>query len=127
MANLFSLHIPVGDAAGGTVKFTIVASDGVTYAMETGEMIYLASPNQISCAVVYTKYATTPPSFTNTALAIPGIGQIGSLNAQCNPTTFAGDPGVQISDTAPTTSTPTAHKVYYTIENQSQAVITLQP
>jgi hypothetical protein len=126
-ANLFSIHILAGDAAGGRVKFTIVASDGVNYAMETGEMIYLASPNQISCTVVYTKYANTPPGYTNTALAIPGIGQVGWLNPQCNTKNFGSDQGVQIFDTAPTSFTPTTHKVYYTIENQSQSVITLQP
>jgi hypothetical protein len=125
-ANLFSMHILAGDAAGGRVKFTIVASDGVNYAMETGEMIYLANPNQIICGVVYTKYATAPPAYTNTALAVPGIGQSGWLNPQCNPTTFGGDQGVQIFDTAPTSFTPTTHKVYYTIENQSQAAITLR-
>lgn len=126
-ANLFSMHILAGDAAGGRVKFTIVASDGVNYAMETGELIYLASPKQMSCAMMSSKYSNAPPTYTNTALAIPAIGQVGSLNAQCNTTTFSGDQGVQIWDTAPTTFTPTTHKVYYTIENQSQTVITLQP
>jgi hypothetical protein len=126
-ANLFSMHIPSGEAAGGKVKFTIVASDGTNYAMETGEMIYLANPKQFICKVVYSEYATVPPSFTNTVLAVPAIGQIGSLNAQCGYAPFFGDPGVQIFDTAPTTFTATTHKVYYTIENQSQAAITLQP
>jgi hypothetical protein len=127
MANLFSLHIPAGEAAGGRVKFTIVASDGVNYAMETGEMIYLANPKQFSCAVVLSQYAVAPPGYTNSVLAVPAIGQSGSLNAQCSYATFGGDPGVQIFDTAPTSFTATTHKVYYTIENQSQAAITLQP
>jgi hypothetical protein len=126
-ANLFSMHIAAGDAAGGRVKFTIVASDGSHYAMETGEIAYLASPQQFICGVVISEYSTTPPSYTNGVLAIPAIGQIGALNAQCNPAYFGGDPGVQIFDTAPTSFTPTTHKVYYTIENQSQASITLQP
>jgi len=126
-ANLFSIHIPTGEAAGGKVKFTIVASDGTNYAMETGEMIYLASPKQLSCAKVISKYASAPPTYTNTALAIPAIGQAGSLDAQCSSTFFGSDPGIQIFDTAPTTFTATTHKVYYTIENQSQAAITLQP
>ncbi len=126
--NLFSAHIATGEAAGGRVKFTIVASDGVNYAMETGEMIYLASPLQMTCAVVVSEYSNVPPTFTNTVLAVPAIGQSGSLNAQCNATTTAGgDPELQIWDTAPVSFTPTTHKVYYTIENQSQAAITLQP
>jgi hypothetical protein len=126
-ANLFSLHIPVGEAAGGRVKFTIVASDGNNYAMETGEMIYLANPKQFSCAVVISEYAVAPPGYTNSVLAVPAIGQSGSLNAQCGYATFGGDPGVQIFDTAPTSFTASTHKVYYMIENQSQAAITLQP
>jgi hypothetical protein len=126
-ANLFSLHIAPGEAAGGRVKFTIVASDGTHYAMETGELIYLANPTQSTCAVVLSKYASNPPSYTNEMLAVPDVGQSGYLNAQCDTTYFGSDPGVQIWDTAPTTFTPTTHKVYYTIENQSQAAITLQP
>lgn len=127
-ANLFSLHIPASEAAGGRVKFTIVASDGTNYAAETGEIIYLATPLEMQCAVVSSKYAAAPPAYTNTTVAIPALGQPGSLNAQCNATTISsGDPELQIWDTAPTTFTPTRHKVYYTIENQSQAVITLQP
>ncbi|HVJ04302.1 MAG TPA: hypothetical protein VM578_01370 [Candidatus Saccharimonadales bacterium] len=126
-ANLFSLHIASGDAAGGRVKFTIVASDGTHYAMETGEMIYLANPTQLTCAVVVSQFAQAPASYTNTMLAVPAAGQSGFLNAQCNYATFGSDPGVQIFDTAPTSFTPTTHKVYYTIENQSQTPITLQP
>jgi hypothetical protein len=127
MANLFSVHIPVGEAAGGKVKFTIVASDGTNYAMETGEIIFLANPKQLNCAVVVSQYAVAPPGYTNTTLSIPPIGQSGSLNAQCSSTVFGGDPGMQIFDTAPTSFVPTNHKVYYTIENQSQASLTLQP
>jgi hypothetical protein len=126
-ANLFSIHIAQGDAAGGRVKFTIVASDGTHYAMETGEMIYLMSPLQATCSMVISQYAAAPPAYTNTTLAIPQIGQAGALNAQCNPASFGSDWGVQIFDIAPTTFTPTTHKVYYTIENQSQSAITLQP
>jgi hypothetical protein len=126
-ANLFSLQIATGEAAGGRVKFTIVASDGVNYAMETGEMIYLANPLQMTCAVVESESSNNPPSYTNDVLAVPGVGQIGYLNAQCNTTYFGGAPGLQIWDTAPASFTPTTHKVYYTIENQSQALITLQP
>ncbi len=126
-ANLFSMHIATGDAAGGRVKFTIVASDGVNYAMETGELIYLASPKQLECSVVLSEISQTPPTYTWDVLAIPALGQDGSLNAQCNPHYFGSDPGLQIFDTAPTSFTATTHKVYYTIENQSQAVITLQP
>jgi hypothetical protein len=127
MANLFSVHIPAGEAAGGKVKFTIVASDGTHYAMETGEIIFLASPNQLNCAVVVSQYAVAPPGYTNTTLSIPPIGQSGALNAQCSSTVFGSDPGMQIFDTAPTSFVPTNHKVYYTIENQSQAPLTLQP
>jgi hypothetical protein len=126
-ANVFSVHIAAGDAAGGKVKFTIVASDGTNYAMETGEMVYLASPLQMSCAVVLSEYAAAPPTYTNTVMAIPPIGQSGALNAQCMSTMFGGDPGVAIFDTAPTSFTPTSHKLYYTIENQSQSAVTLQP
>jgi hypothetical protein len=129
-ANLFSVHIPAGDAAGGKVKFTIVASDGTHYAMETGEIIFLANPNQLSCAVVVSLVAAPnyggPPIYTNTALGLPPIGQSGSLNAQCMNSSFGGDPGMVIFDTAPTSFVATTHKVYYTIENQSQAAITLQ-
>ena len=127
MANLFSLHLPAGEAAGGKVKFTLVASDGTNYAMETGEIVYLASPQQLTCAVVISQIAKFPPSYTNSALAVPQFGQSGSLNVQCSPATFGNDPGLQIFDTAPTSFKPSVHKVYYTIENQSQAVLTLQP
>jgi hypothetical protein len=126
-ANIFSLQVAAGEAAGGRVKFTIVASDGVNYAMETGELIYLANPQRMICAVVESEYSTLPPSYTNEVLAAPGVGESGYLNAQCNPAFFGGVPGLQIWDTEPTSFTPTTHKVYYTIENQSQARITLQP
>jgi hypothetical protein len=125
--NLFSVHIATGEAAGGRVQFTIVASDGTNYAAETGELIYLATPKQAKCAVVQSEISQTPPTYTWDALGFPAAGQPGFLNAQCNPHYFGSDPGVQIFDTAPTSFTPTTHKVYYTIENQSQAVITLQP
>jgi hypothetical protein len=127
MANLFSVHIATGDAAGGKVKFTLVASDGVNYAMETGEIIYLANPIGMTCAMVVSQYASVPPTYTNTVLAVPALGQSGSLNAQCLGTTFGSDPGLVIFDTAPTSFTPTTHKIYFTIENQSQAALTLQP
>jgi hypothetical protein len=81
----------------------------------------------MTCAMVISQYSPAPPAYTNTTLAIPAIGQIGALNAQCSTTSFGSDPGVQIFDTAPTTFTATTHKVYYTIENQSQSAITLQP
>ena len=131
-ANLFSMHIATGDAAGGRVKFTIVASDGVNYAAETGEIIYLATPKQVECAVVQSEISPTPPTYTNTVMAVgPGagnsVGQPGWLSAICTPAYFGSNPGFQISDTQPNWFTPTTHKVYYTIENQSQAVITLQP
>ena len=130
--NLFSVHIAAGDAAGGRVKFTIVASDGKNYAAETGELIYLATPKQAECAVVLSEISPTPPTYTRDVLALgPGagnsVGQPGWLNAICNPSYFGSDPGFQISDSAPTSFTPTTHKVYYTIENQSQSAITLQP
>jgi len=126
-ANLFSLQIATGEAAGGKVKFTIVASNGVNYAMETGEIAFLASPFQLVCGVVLSEYSSTPPTYTNNVLAVPAVGQPGWLNAQCNPTYFGSNLGIQIFDTEPTSFTPTTHKVYYTIENQSQALITLQP
>lgn len=126
-ANIFSVHLTAGDAAGGKVKFTIVASDGTNYAMETGEMIFLANPNAMNCAVVVAQYSAIPPTYTNTVLAVPPIGQSGSLNAQCLGTTFGSDPGLVIFDTNPTNFTATTHKIYYTIENQSQAAVTLQP
>jgi hypothetical protein len=126
-ANLFSMHIATGEAAGGRVKFTIVASDGKNYAAETGELIYLATPKQMKCEVVQSEISETPPTYTYTTLGIPGAGQTGFLNAQCNYTWLGSDPEFQIFDTAPTSFIPTTHKVYYTIENQSQAVITLQP
>ena len=125
--NLFSVHIAAGDAAGGRVKITIVASDGKNYAAETGELIYLATPQAAECAVVQSEISATPPTYTSDVLAFPGVGQVGFLNAICNPAYFGSDPGFQISDTAPTSFTPTTHKVYYTIENQSQSAITLQP
>ncbi len=126
-ANLFSVAVAAGDAAGGRVKFTLVASDGTHYAMETGEIIYLANPISMNCAVVISEYSTVPPTYTNTTLASPAIGQAGALNAQCEATTFSGTPGMIIYDTLPTSFTPTTHKLYYTIENQSQTPLTLQP
>jgi hypothetical protein len=134
-ANLFSVHIAAGDAAGGRVKFTIVASDGKNYAAETGEIIYLAiATGAVSCGVVESEYTTAPPTWTNTALGITsspnfqgGLGQTGWLNAQCSYTYFGSDLGFRIFDTQPTWFTPTTHKVYYSIENQSQSAITLQP
>ncbi len=125
-ANLFSVAVAAGDAAGGRVKFTLVASNGTSYAMETGEIIYLANPTSMNCAVVISEYSVVPPSYTNTTLAVPAIGQTGALNAQCEATTFSGNPGLIIYDTLPTSFTPTTHKLYYTIENQSQTPLTLQ-
>ena len=126
-ANVFSVAVAKGDAAGGRVKFTLVASDGTHYAMETGEIIYLADPTSMNCAIVISEYSAIPPTYTNTTLAVPAIGQTGALNAQCMATTFTGNPGMIIYDTLPTSFTPTTHKLYYTIENQSQTPLTLQP
>jgi len=125
-ANVFSVAVAKGDAAGGRVKFTLVASDGTHYAMETGEIIYLANPTSMNCAIVISEYSAIPPTYTNTTLAVPAIGQTGALNAQCEATTFSGSPGLIIYDTLPTSFTPTTHKLYYTIENQSQTPLTLQ-
>jgi len=126
--NLFSVHVAAGDAAGGRVKFTIVASDDINYAAETGELIYLATPQSVTCGVVLTEYQLAPPAYTNSTVGIPPVGQTNFLAAGCSfRWPYQADPILQISDTAPTTFTPTTHKLYYTIENQSQTAITLQP
>jgi hypothetical protein len=59
-------------------------------------------------------------------LSTPAVGQPGALNVNCVPGYSGSDPGFALADTPPTAFTATSHKLYFTIENQSQAALTLQ-
>ena len=113
--SLMSIVLGAGDAAGGRITYTIVATDGGSQiATETGVIKYNATANSITCT-----------SSTEDKL------HLGTVNSGCTPGFFnpGSHPGVSIFDNV-SFSTPApivVHKVYYRIENISNSQIRVEP
>jgi hypothetical protein len=103
------------NVAGGRIFYTIRATDGGSQiATEEGVIQYLATPNSITCTVV-----------TDDKL------HLGTVNSGCTPGFFnpGSQPGISIFDNV-AFSSPAAivvHEVVFTIQNESQFDIRLEP
>ena len=113
--SLMSIALAAGDAAGGRIAYTVVATDGGSQLVtETGVIKYNATANSITCT-----------SSTGDKLSL------GTVNSGCTPGFFnpGSQPGVSIFDNV-VFSTPApivVHRVYYRIENLSNSVIRIEP
>jgi hypothetical protein len=113
--SLMSIALAAGDAAGGRITYTIVATDGGSQiATETGVIKFNATANSITCTS-----------------SIEDKLRLGTVNSGCTPGFFnpGSQPGVSIFDNV-AFSTPApivVHKVYYRIENVSGSSIRIEP
>jgi len=113
--SLASFAIAPGDAAGGLIEYTIVATDGGSQLVtERGTILFDATANSITCTV----QATTKL-------------HLGTVNSGCTPGFFnpGSQPGVSIFDNV-SFSSPAAiatHVVYFRIYNVSNSVMRLEP
>jgi hypothetical protein len=113
--SLLSIALAAGDAAGGRISYTIVATDGGSQiATETGVIKFNATANSITCT-----------SSTEDKL------HLGTVNSGCTPGFFnpGSQPGVSIFDNV-TFSSPApivVHKVYFRIENLSNSLFRIEP
>jgi Collagen triple helix repeat (20 copies) len=113
-AALMSLAIPPGSAAGGTISFTILATDGGSQAVtEAGTIYWNAVTNAVTCKV----------DATNNL-------HLGTVNAACVPSFFSPgtQPGCYIDDN-PSFSTPApvvVNHVWFTITNNSGDLLRLE-
>jgi len=113
-ASLMSVAIPLGSAAGGTISFTVVATDGASQTVvESGLMLWTATTNSVTCTV-------DPNSKLH----------LGTVNASCSPGFFnpGFQPGVGIFD-SPTFSSPApvvVNHVWFTITNNSGDLLRLE-
>jgi hypothetical protein len=112
---LASWPVAAGDAAGGIIDYTIVATDGGSQiATEHGTMQYNATANSITCTVQTTDKL-----------------HLGTVNSGCTPGFFnpGSQPGVSIFDNV-TFSSPApivTHKVYFVVHNHSVSTTRLEP
>lgn len=114
-ASLFSVHLTGNQTAGGTVNYTITATDGGSQiATEHGTIQWLATANSITCNIA-----------TDDKL------HLGTVGSGCTPGFFnpGSQPGVSIFDNVSFSSpAPIAtHHVVFTIINDSDAPIRLEP
>jgi hypothetical protein len=113
--SLASFTVAPGDAAGGLVEYTIVATDGGSQlATERGTILFNATANSITCTV----QATTKL-------------HLGTVNSGCTPGFFnpGSQPGISIFDNV-SFSSPAAiatHVVYFRIYNVSNSALRLEP
>jgi hypothetical protein len=113
--SLASFAIAPGDAAGGLIEYTIVATDGGTQlATERGTILFNATANSITCTVQ-----------TTTKL------HLGTVNSGCTPGFFnpGSQPGVSVFDNV-AFSSPAAlatHVVYFRVYNVSNSPTRLEP
>jgi hypothetical protein len=114
LASLMSVAIPLGSAAGGTISFTVVATDGGSQTVvESGLMLWTATTNSVTCTV-------DPNSRLH----------LGTVNASCSPGFFnpGSQPGVSIFD-SPSFSSPApvvVNHVWFTITNNSGDLLRLE-
>jgi hypothetical protein len=111
---VLSVAVAPGDAAGGRIWYTVVATDGNGQtATESGVIQYLATPTAITCTI-----------------AGDDKIRLGTVNSACTPGFFnpGAQPGVSITDnvTFPTPAPVATHKLYYRIENLSGSTIRLE-
>jgi hypothetical protein len=113
--SLVSWPIAAGDAVGGYIAYTIVATDGGSQiATETGTIIYNAVTNAITCTAQITQKL-----------------HLGTVNSGCTPGFFnpGSQPGISIFDNV-TFSSPApivTHYVYFEVHNVSAAVTRFEP
>lgn len=113
--SLFSVHLAGLATAGGSVTYTVTADDGGSQiATEHGTIQWLATANSITCTVQTTDKL-----------------HLGTVNSGCTPGFFnpGSQPGLSIFDNV-TFSSPAPivhHTVVYTIVNDSDATIRLEP
>ncbi len=108
--SLFSVDVPFGGAAGGSVDYTVVAkSTGSTYAAERGTIDWIARNDQIVCN-------TRDKLLTGVDLA-----------TSCQTGTFepGAQPGISLQDNVPGGNL-TTNKVHFTIRNDSPYSIRLE-
>ncbi len=115
LASLFSISVPAMAAAGGTVDYTIVATDaGSQIATEHGRIQWLATANSITCNVDATDKL-----------------HLGTVGSGCTPGFFnpGSRPGISIYDNVsfPSPAAIATNKVYFTIQNDSPYTIRLEP
>jgi hypothetical protein len=113
--SLASWAVAAGDAAGGYIDYTIVATDGgAQLATEHGRIQFDATRNSITCT------ADTTDKL-----------HLGTVNSGCTPGFFnpGSQPGVSIFDNVSfTTPAPiVVHTVYFEIHNQSATATRLEP
>jgi hypothetical protein len=114
-ASLFSVHLTGTQTAGGTVDYTVTATDGGSQvATEHGTMQWLATANSVTCTVS-----------TDDKL------HLGTVGSGCTPGFFnpGSQPGVSIFDNVSFSSPASVvtHHVVFTVINDSDAPIRLEP
>ena len=105
--SLFSIHLGPGQAAGGIVRYTIVATDGGSQiATEHGTIQWNATPNSITCTVQEKDKL-----------------HLGTVNSGCTPGFFnpGSQPGISIFDDVSLASpAPLAtNNVYFSVYDDS--------
>jgi hypothetical protein len=114
LTGLMSVAVPSGSAAGGTISFTILATDGGTQlATEAGTIYWDATTNSITCKT----------DSTNNL-------HLGTVGAGCSPSFInpGFQPGIYIFDN-PTFFSPApvvVNHVWFTITNNSGDVLRLE-
>lgn len=111
---LASFHVAAGDAAGGVIEYTIVATDGgAQVATERGTMLFNATPNSITCTVQPTEKL-----------------HLGTVLSGCTPGFFnpGSQPGVAVFDNVGFSSPApiVTHVVYFEIHNVSASATRLE-
>jgi hypothetical protein len=114
-ANLFSVHLTGTQTAGGTVSYTMTATDGGSQiAVEHGTIQWVATANSISCQIQ-----------TDDKL------HLGTVGSGCTPGFFnpGSQPGISIFDNVsfPSPAPVVTNHVVYTIVNNSDATLRLEP
>jgi hypothetical protein len=113
-ANLMSVAVPLGSAAGGSISYTILATDGGSQAVtESGVLYWNALTNVVTCKL--DKEAKL---------------SVGTVNGGCTPVFLepGSQPGVAIFD-SPTFGTPApvvVNHVWFTITNNSAGPLRLE-
>lgn len=113
--SLASWPVAAGDAAGGYIDYTIVATDGGSQiATEHGRIQFNATTNSITCTVDTTDKL-----------------HLGTVNSGCTPGFFnpGSQPGVSIFDNVSFSSPApiVTHRVYFEVHNNSISPTRLEP
>ena len=111
--SLFEVALGTDLGAGGTIEFSIVATDGDTTDVYSGTVVY-------SCANASGTILTNISEISGVAINVPA----GVTDMSTTWYATAGASKVTIGVTANTTWTPTAIKINYTITNNGTTAIT---